>query len=169
MIIRSLQKSDLKSVKMYTDYVNALIDDKEPIILNEKITVKQEISYLKEQLKNIEKHKEIYLVAMDKKLLAGIIHISLKEGKQNHIGELGMSVKKEYRGKGLGNRLMQEAIEKTKELKPIPSILRLSVFSSNSAAIALYRKFEFYTAAILWRQIKTENGLEDEIIMLMKI
>jgi ribosomal protein S18 acetylase RimI-like enzyme len=58
-----------------------------------------------------------------------------------HSGRLGTGVLKGFRGRGIGSRLVERAIQKARE----KGLLRieLEVYSSNLRAINLYRKFNF--------------------------
>lgn len=58
-----------------------------------------------------------------------------------HRGGLGMGLLPQYRGKGLGSKLLDAVLKKSKEygLEKI----ELNVYSTNTPAIALYRKFGF--------------------------
>lgn len=58
-----------------------------------------------------------------------------------HVGRLGMGVLAGHRGRGIGRRLLQAAVERAREsgLEKI----ELEVFASNTAAIGLYRGFGF--------------------------
>jgi RimJ/RimL family protein N-acetyltransferase len=59
----------------------------------------------------------------------------------NDIPELGMALKTEYRGKGIGTALLKELIDELKE-KGIKGI-SLSVDPGNLAAVKLYQRFGF--------------------------
>lgn len=83
-----------------------------------------------------------------------------------HAGVLGMGVLTEYRGKGLGTLLLQKTIEHARNINHLEKI-ELDVFESNSAAIALYRKFGFEVEG------KRENGrklddMYDNILLMRK-
>jgi ribosomal protein S18 acetylase RimI-like enzyme len=75
-------------------------------------------------LKEIEKGKRVTLVAEDKEKIVGICSCWLREERQSHVGEIGISVRKEYRGVGLGKFLMGETLKLSKR-KLKPKIFRL--------------------------------------------
>jgi putative acetyltransferase len=80
-----------------------------------------------------------------------------------HVAELGMSVSREWRGRGVGSSLVAEAfrwaawagVEK----------VSLTVYPHNEAARALYRKFGFEEEGRLIGQSRKSYGYEDEIVM----
>ena len=66
------------------------------------------------------------------------------------LGEIGMMVAADWRGRGVGTALVAAAIEwaRARDLHK----LTLSVFPHNGAAIALYRKFSFVEEGRLTKQ-----------------
>jgi L-phenylalanine/L-methionine N-acetyltransferase len=60
----------------------------------------------------------------------------------NHIGSLGMMVRDDWQGKGIGAALMQAAVELADQWLNLVR-LELTVYVDNEPAIALYRKFGF--------------------------
>lgn len=72
------------------------------------------------------------------------------------VGELGMMVAREWRGRGVGSALVAAAIEwaRGRGLHK----LALSVFPHNEAAIALYRKFGFVEEGRRVRHMRRASG-----------
>ena len=137
-----------------------------------KMTLKKEIAFLSDQLKSVKSKKIVYLVAEDKKkgLIVGTASVRLQSGAQDHVGNLGITIRKEYRRLGLGKFLMKEIINLAKkELKPRPKIIRLSVFHANKAAINLYKKIGFKKAARIPRQFRHGGELLDEVVMVKEV
>ena len=167
--IRKLSLKDLKKVKEFQKLVNSLVEEESMILMNKKKTLKEEKEWLKENLKNLKKKKEVCLLIEDDGKIVGISDIKLRKERQNHVGEFGISIEREYRGMGLGRRLMAEILKLAKkELKPKPKIIRLSVFSTNKIAQNLYKKF-FKKVARVPEQIQYKGKLVDEIIMIKKL
>jgi RimJ/RimL family protein N-acetyltransferase len=166
---RELSNRDLRNVKKFQDYVNSLVGESAPILLNKKLSLKEEKEWLKKELKEIKNHKRVFLVAEageDNKII-GVTGIFLGRNRQSHVGEFGISVRKGYRGMGLGTYLMGKILKLAKtELKPRPKIIRLSVYPNNKPAIRLYKKLGFKRVARIPKQIEYKGKLIDEIIML---
>ena len=80
-----------------------------------------------------------------------------------HVGSLGIAVAADARGRGIGRRLMVEAISWSKQAGV--EKLVLSVYPHNDAAIALYRSFGFVEEGRLARHSRKSYGYEDEILM----
>jgi len=168
--IERLTEKDLKLAKAFLDFINSLIEEDAQILFNEKFSLKEEKEWIKQELESIKEKKQVVLVAKNKNQVVGIADIKLQRGRQNHIGELGISIRKEFRGMGLGKYLMKEVLDLAKrELKPQPKIIRLSVFSTNKIAQNLYQKFGFKTVAQIPKQVQYQGKLVDEIIMIKEL
>lgn len=165
--IRQLSKKDLRSVKHFRDFINAFVDEGAQIMMNKKVSLKEEAEWLKKTLENIKKRKTVFLIAEHNNTVVGTTGIDLDIWRRGHIGNLGITIKKGYRGMGLGSYLMKEIIKLAeKELRPRPKTIRLNVFLTNKPAIGLYKKCGFKIVARIPKQIKYEGKLVDEIIML---
>jgi ribosomal protein S18 acetylase RimI-like enzyme len=80
-----------------------------------------------------------------------------------HCGSLGMGVRKDYRGRGIGERLVRRTIGRAKE-KGLERI-ELEVFVSNVAAIKLYEKVGFVTEGLKKRARKIDENYDDLVEM----
>jgi ribosomal protein S18 acetylase RimI-like enzyme len=79
-------------------------------------------------------------------------------------GDLGMLVDAAWRGRGVGTALVQAGIERARAQGLHK--LCLEVFSTNGAAIALYRKFGFVEEGVRVKQYRRASGeLWDSIVM----
>jgi putative acetyltransferase len=74
-----------------------------------------------------------------------------------------MSVSKEWRGRGVGTALMAEALRWARNVGV--QKVSLTVYPSNTRAIALYRRFGFVDEGRLSGQSRKSYGYEDEVIM----
>jgi len=96
--------------------------------------------------------------------LAGVIAVNKSHGaKVRHIGSIwGMYVRPEARGTGLSRLLMSAAVD---EAKTTCRSIRLSVVSSNRAAIRLYESFGFKAWAKDTEALRVGDVYHDEILM----
>ena len=83
-------------------------------------------------------HLEGTLVAVAGGEIVGSLSV---EASRFGVGEIGMAVVREWRGRGVGSALLTAAIAWARE-RGLHK-LSLSVFPHNAAAISLYRKFGF--------------------------
>jgi RimJ/RimL family protein N-acetyltransferase len=85
--------------------------------------------------------------------------------RQAHRGSLHMSVDRAWRGKGVGEGLLNALMEWARE-NPLIEKVGLSVLSSNTRAIGLYKKLGFVEEGKRPREIKMGPGeYVDEILM----
>lgn len=82
-----------------------------------------------------------------------------------HCGRLGMSVVREYRGRGLGRRLLQTTLDDAfaKGLERI----ELEVYASNLPAIGLYEKFGFQVEGRKEKARYIDGEYDDSILMVL--
>jgi putative acetyltransferase len=62
--------------------------------------------------------------------------------RRRHVGEMGMGVRDDWQGKGVGSALMQAALDLADNWLNLMRV-ELTVYTDNAAAIALYTKFGF--------------------------
>lgn len=163
--IRQPRKSD--SPKAFLDIINELIEE-DTFLQNDKLlTLKQEKAWLDGQLAAIKKGKTILLNAWDGKRIIGSCGANREEGKQRQNVSIGLMVRKEFRGRGLGEMLLRRAISLArKKLKP--KNIFLSVTEGNTPAMGLYKKIGFREVARLpeWRLHR--GKYHDVVYMLLK-
>ncbi|MGB9743263.1 MAG: GNAT family N-acetyltransferase [Minisyncoccales bacterium] len=166
--IHLLSKNDLNKVEKFVDYINSLVKEKAQIMHHSSFALAEEKKWLKEQLRDIKNKKEVMLVAEADNKIIGIVDIKLGKGRQNHIGDFGISIRQGYRRLGLGKYLTKQIIQLArKRLKP--RFIRISVFSTNKIAQKLYRKFGFKVINRIPHQFQYRGRLVDEIIMMKSI
>lgn len=89
--------------------------------------------------------------------------------KVRHIGHIvGMMVRAEARGLGLGRALLEGCIARVR-CTPGIELLTLSVTSSNAAAVALYRAAGFERYGRLPRAIKLGADYHDKDLMVLML
>jgi RimJ/RimL family protein N-acetyltransferase len=85
--------------------------------------------------------------------------------KQKHIADIfSFYVRKEFRGKGIGNLLLLEALNVISSRGGIGKI-ELSVVADQKPAIALYEKNGFRHAGVLAREMFVNGNFHDEVLM----
>lgn len=107
--------------------------------------------------------------AIEKDELIGIVlAVTNPRKKVGHVATLNsMFVKKGFRGKQVGNALLNHAIDEMKSLG-VEQIL-LSVVTENAKAISLYERNEFEAYAVEEEAIKLNNYYYDLLLMKRKL
>lgn len=98
--------------------------------------------------------------AIDGGRVVGWADVSPYSGPRlSHRGSLGMGILQEYRGKGLGTRLLQAVIRHSKSIGL--EKVELTVYTTNVAAIALYRKLGFEQEGLIRHYRKLDGRYFD--------
>jgi len=84
--------------------------------------------------------------------------------EKNGIGNLGISIKKDFRGLGLGEKLLKKAITDGAKKFNL-RIITLEVLKINKIAINLYKKLGFEKVGVLKNGAKYYDRYEDAVIM----
>lgn len=82
----------------------------------------------------------------------------------SHVGNLGLGVIRDYRGKGYGKQLLLKTIEHAKEISHLEKI-ELAVFESNENAIKLYQSIGFEIEGKRIKTRKIDQKYDNEIEM----
>jgi len=160
---REPKRNDVRSA---LEMMNSLVKEKAYISVQEKQTLKKEREYFKTLFKEIKDKTRVDLFLDINGEVCGSASISLiDKGIRKHVGELGILLKKEARGRGLGEKLFKKIIEKAiKELKI--KIIRLDVYSDNNIAINLYKKMGFKKLGTIKNGAGYYGKLADNNIMI---
>jgi putative acetyltransferase len=70
------------------------------------------------------------------------LHTSPTRWRMRHVGSIGMAVRDDWQGKGVGTALMEGALDLADNWLNLTRI-ELTVYTDNAAGIALYKKFGF--------------------------
>lgn len=102
--------------------------------------------------------------AVDGERVVGWVDISTGTNPRlNHRGGLGMGLLQGYRGQGVGSQLMDASL-KHAEKSGLEKV-ELHVYTSNLAAIALYRRFGFQEEGLIKKYRKLDGRYFDCLMM----
>lgn len=167
LVIRYPKKGDEHFMH---EYINTLSREKTYIrFQGELLSLKEEKKYLDGQLEKIKKNKAVQLLVFLNSKLVGISEITLKDKIEKHIGVLGITVAKEFRGKGIGKLLMDNIIDESKKNLAELKIIILEVFDNNPIAISIYENFGFIKYGKLPKGICYKNKYIDSILMFKTV
>ncbi|HLN50677.1 MAG TPA: GNAT family N-acetyltransferase [Thermoplasmata archaeon] len=172
-IIRELRWSDLDAL---TDTYYALYDERErgdPIgitLFEEKPTAADQVSWFSNLYRRGLTGDAITSIAeLDHRAVGNctVGRIAARADAENgHVGDLGILVRREYRGRGVGRALLRDALARCHS---VFEIVRLSVFANNVRAKKLYTEFGFREIGRLPRAIRRGDGYIDEDLMVLNL
>jgi putative acetyltransferase len=85
----------------------------------------------------------LLVACIDQEVVGQIgVHTFPDRPRRRHVGQLGMAVRDDWQGKGVGTALMQAAIDLADKWLNL-SRLELEVYTDNEPAVRLYQKFGF--------------------------
>jgi ribosomal protein S18 acetylase RimI-like enzyme len=120
--------------------------------------------YNREFVTGMIKNDHPHFVVLDNDEVVGWIFIRpARLPVSAHVGYLVMGLLPDYRGQGLGTKLMRTALEKAKNVGF--KRVELEVFRHNKAGIALYEKFGFHHEGTRVRAAKLDEGYVDMLLM----
>jgi RimJ/RimL family protein N-acetyltransferase len=164
--IRSAQPEDAESLLAY---IRAVAAETEFFVMEPNefpSTDEQERQWIREHL---DRPGWLALVAEAAGAING--NVSFENGSHRriaHRGTIGISVTKDWRGKGIGTALLQTLIEWA-EANPLIEKLSLAVFANNENAIGLYRKLGFVEEGRQPRDVKLGPGRYVDTILLYRL
>ena len=167
IIVRDLKPDD---VDYLFDYITEIGMEDTYIHVNPKslITYDEEIKYVADCVEKIANKKMIKLLAFLEDELIGVVDINVQPRRMQHIGLLGITVKKAYRGDGIGKQLMELAIKEAEEKLNLTQIT-LGCFANNTVGLALYKKLGFTEYGRLPKGIFRKGDYIDKVLMHKEI
>jgi len=164
VVLRSIKWEDLDDC---LEFINSLVEEGANILRDTKVSKEEEAEWLGRRLACIEKGEIMDVVAeVDGKMVANS-EVEKRSGSMSHIGYLGIAIKSDYRRIGIGTKIMQTLIKKSK--KAGLKILVLDVFDINEAAKALYKKMGFKEAGKISNGIYKNNRYIDLVRMTLEL
>ena len=163
IIIRYPTKEDLNSM---WKYINTLSQERTFIrFQGEQVSKEEEEKYLNSLLEKITKKQAVQLLVICEGEIIGISDVEMKDKTEKHLGIFGITIAKDFRGKGIGSKLMGMVINEAETNLSVLEIMILDVFANNDLAKEMYKKFGFVEYGVLPNGIKLENGHVDRVLM----
>lgn len=169
-VIRSITIDDL--IPMHK-WINEMSRENTFITFSgEEITLEEEREYLESLIEKINNNKVVSLVCYVGDNLVGKCDIEIKSHlrkRSAHVGRFGLSVAKEFRGEGIGFEIAKATIETAKKTLENLKLIELECFSTNIAALNLYRKLGFQEIGRMPGAIQYKGEYIDEVLMYLKL
>jgi RimJ/RimL family protein N-acetyltransferase len=129
------------------------------------VTVEEEALYLRRRR---EQDNCVTFLAFDEERLVGCIGCDTPSRERvRHGGEIGITVLKDYWGKGIGSKLLSTLVAWAKDGKTGLSKLSLTVRKDNGRAISLYRRFGFREEGTVTRMLRIDGIYRDGLSMVL--
>jgi RimJ/RimL family protein N-acetyltransferase len=172
-IIRRFSAKDGRKVTLRTvkwedlddllELINSLVEEKADIIRSEKVSRDEEIDWLSGVLRRQEKGEVAYVLAEASGEVVASSEIARRTGYEEHVGALGIVIKKGFRNQGIGTEIMRSLIEQGQAWRL--KVLTLSIFASNKRAYHVYEKVGFIETGRVPRKFFRSGKYIDEITM----
>ena len=160
----------IDGVESLKDYINKISAEQSFILLQGfQQTTESETNWLKDKLEKISKNQCVYLCGFYNNQLVACAEIETGKEAKSHLGEFGVSVALEFRGEGIGKKIMELTISESIKKLPELRIITLEVFSQNITAQNLYHKLGFIKYGCLPHGVKRRGQLDDAIYMYKKL
>ena len=128
-----------------------------------EMTVEKECEWIRQ---HIDHPAQIVIVAEVGGSMVGMLNFKNDPHKRlTHVGSLSMSVRPEFRRKGVGTALLQSVIDWAKE-NPVIEKVAFGVFATNQPAIGLYKKMGFLQEGREIRAVKIADGKYVDMILM---
>jgi RimJ/RimL family protein N-acetyltransferase len=160
LIVRNLKKDDFCAIYK----IRVELAKERAFVIYHKIPKKREyIKTFKRMLVKAKSRNAIYLVAEINKKVVGLCGVERALGDvKNHIGYLFIWISRNYRGMGLGTKLMKTMLKLAKKYF---KIIRLDVAVANKIAIKLYSQLGFRKEGLLKKEYFINGKYYDAVVM----
>jgi len=157
-LIRYVEPADAEALIAHVNSVGA----ERVYIHTERLD--QSVAEEADLLRQLDRTRTLFLVAVIDGKLVGSSDVQRGRLTKNaHTASLGIAIRKDARGLGLGRALLEDDIRWARE-SGIRK-LSLTVFATNRSAIALYGQLGFAEEARLKGQVVLEGSPVDEVVM----
>ena len=155
--IRRIREEDIAA---FYETFAIVVRERKYLAFNEPPPIEQTRAFCRRNIENAYPQ----LVAVADNTVAGWCDVT-PPGRDvaAHVGVLGIALHPDWRGQGLGERLMSEALIAADAFGY--ERIELGVFAHNTRAYALYKKLGFVEEGTRRRSIRLGDDVHDEILM----
>jgi ribosomal protein S18 acetylase RimI-like enzyme len=171
LLIREVRPSDFNDIveTFFSFFPEAEADPSFGLwLFKEKPSMDDEHKWFEDTLKGIAEGNIMMAVAEVDSRVVGWCDVRRLAPRTpvDHRGVLGICVKKEFRGRGIGEALIKGILERCRGKF---EVIELTVLSGNSKAIRLYEKFGFEKYGVRRGALKRATKYFDEDLMDLRL
>jgi ribosomal protein S18 acetylase RimI-like enzyme len=166
-VLRRLKQNDLEALLAFA---NKLVKEKKVnrelgvVSFDRRVTRKKEREWLRGLIEGVKKGEIVSMAAFVGDEMVGHSDIGRRlPDDVRHTGVLGIAILDGYRGVGIGERMMLEAIRQARSLGI--ELVELQVFAINKVALHLYQKLGFKIVGLVPNKMRRDDRYFDEITM----
>lgn len=168
VLIRPIVEDDLKNSESFLQFINGLIRENSKTSFSRTRNIEEEINWLQKIIALYKAKKMLQMVASKCGRIVGMCDITLLEERRSHVGDFGIALVRDIRGKKFGQRFAKTTInESTLFFGGRLRVLRACFPASKTDVGKFYELLGFEAVAIVPDQYLFET-LEPEIIMLRR-
>ncbi|MFH0748551.1 MAG: GNAT family N-acetyltransferase [Candidatus Bathyarchaeota archaeon] len=164
VILSSLERKDLMDlIGLY----NSLVAEDIDILQDKQITVDEGAALMEDMLDRMRRGRALALVAeVDGKVVANAT-VVWKSGLMSHVGEVGVTIHKDYRNRGIGMKMVETLVQLSKErgLK----MLQTSIFRTNAISRLLFSNLGFQEIAMIPKMFHKKGSYIDEVLTVLEL
>jgi len=171
VLIRPLKPSDFEDLAegFFSFFPEAEADPSFGLSLyRQPPTIEDEHKWFAGVLHDLEAGNLVSVVAeVDSRVVGNCIVRRKSPGTPlDHVGSLGLWIRKEYRGRGIGTMLMKATIDGCRGKF---EAIELTVLATNERAMRLYSKFGFRRIGTLPKALKRAGSYFDDDLMYLEL
>jgi RimJ/RimL family protein N-acetyltransferase len=168
-----IRYAELGDAEDLTHFINTFsLEDGFTRFAGEQLSLEEEKEYIQSEVNAMEAGDAVKLFCYVDKKLAGVCDVHRDNSlltRKLHTGIFGVIIGQEFRGQGIGERLMSATIaEASKHISGL-RLIKLDCFSVNAPALSLYQKLGFQEVGRLPNALSYKNGYVDEVIMVREV
>jgi RimJ/RimL family protein N-acetyltransferase len=166
VIFRHPKASDVKEMM---NLINSLVEERAEIAKTTKVTLREEKKWLADALSSIRKKEKIMIIVKVGGVLVGSCEVTQDSyDVSRHVGTLGIGLRKDARGIGIGKKLVQMCLCESKKTLGL-KLIKLYVFDTNKMGRSFYRKIGFKEAGKITNGVFHNNRYKDDVIMTKRL
>ncbi len=157
------------SPKEWADWINSFLKEKVFFVLQTLQTVEDQIKWLEKKVNELREGKTIMIIAVDeqKRRIVGTCEVRRASSMlaEQHNITFGLAIHRDYRGRGMGKKLLKKGIEVAKRCMKAKNMW-IEYIDGNDVAKHLYESLGFVEWCRLPKYVKHYGKYRDMVKML---